>query len=233
MYGKYWDAFYQKTYAAGKALWDVPPEESVLKDYEVFGPAFKQVGTVLDIGCGTGEQSKFLGGLYTKVIGVDAAPKAIEIAKASDHPPNVQFQVGDLSDAAFMDGLRVQFGDMNIYMRGVLHQIRQPDRTKVANNLLHLIGDKGALYLIEVGKNIKDYFRSASRAFHELPEAVQETFISNLPPHGVDESEIATLFQKEGYQLSQHGPGFLNTNLLLKDGTPVKIPAVFGLIAKN
>lgn len=233
MYGKFWDAFYQKTYSAGKALWDVPPEESVLEDYEVFSPAFKQVGTVLDIGCGTGEQSKFLGGLYTKVIGVDAAPRAIEIANASDHPPNVQFQVGDLSDGAFIDGLRSQFGDMNVYMRGVLHQIRQPDREKVAGNLLQLIGDKGALYLIEVGRNIKEYFRSASNSFHELPEAVQETFISNLPPHGVDGSEIAALFCREGYQLRRQGSGFLNTNLLLRDGTPVKIPAVFGLIAKN
>ena len=232
MYGKYWNAFYQKTYAVGKALWDVPPEQSVLEDQKVFGSAFEQLGTVLDIGCGTGEQSKYLGRLYPKVIGVDAAPKAIEIANTSDHPSNVEFQVGDLSDVAFMNGLRRQFGDMNVYLRGVLHQIRQPDREKVANNLLHLIGEKGSLYLIEVGKDIKDYFRSASKAFHELPEAVQETFISNLPPHGVDELEIAALFRKEGYQITQHGSGFLNTNLLLKDGTPVKIPAVFGLISK-
>lgn len=233
MYGKYWNAFYQKTYATGKALWDVPPEQSVLEDQQVFGPAFKRVGTVLDIGCGTGEQSKYLGRFYPKVIGVDAAPRAIEIANALEHPPNVEFRVGDLSDKVFMDGLRMQFGDMNVYMRGVLHQIRQADREQVANNLLHLIGDKGAIYLIEVGKDIKDYFRSAANAFHELPDAVQETFISNLPPHGVDESEIATLFHREGYELSRHGTGFLKTNLLLKDGTPVKIPAVFGLIARN
>jgi|AntRauTorckE5430_2_1112549.scaffolds.fasta_scaffold12958_3 SAM-dependent methyltransferase len=233
MYGKFWEAFYQKTYAQGKALWDVPPEQSVLQDYQVFRTAFEKADSVVDIGCGTGEQSRYLAGLYRTVIGVDAAPRAIEIAKKSENPPNVTFSVGDLADPAFIEGLGKSYGDMNVYMRGVLHQIRKPDRQRVAKHLLDLIGAKGALYLIEVGKGIKDYFQSASPAFHELPSAVQETFISNLPPHGVDEAEIEALFNRDGYLLAAHGAGFLNTNLLLSNGTPVKIPAIFGLVVKN
>ncbi|MEQ8705802.1 MAG: class I SAM-dependent methyltransferase [Phaeodactylibacter sp.] len=233
MYGKFWDAFYQKTYAAGKALWDVPPEQSVLIDHQRFGPVFTVVDTVLDIGCGTGEQSRYLAGLYSTVIGIDAAPRAIEIANQFANPPNVTFRAGDLANPELVQDLHETHGDLNVYMRGVLHQIRTADRQRVAKHLLQLIGEKGALYLIEVGKGIKDYFKSASPAFHELPAAVQETFISNLPPHGVDEAELEALFQQNGYQLLQRGTGFLNTNLLLKDGTPVKIPAVFGLIVKN
>ncbi len=233
MYGKYWDAFYHRTYASGKALWDVPPEQSVLEDQRIFGSAFEGVGTVADIGCGTGEQSRYLARFYSKVIGIDAAPRAIEIAKQHTPAANTLFEVGDLASPEFAQQLHQAHGDMNVYMRGVLHQIREADREQAAANLLHLIGDKGALYLIEVGKNIRDYFRSATNSFHELPDAVQETFISNLPPHGVDEEEIHRLFNQKQYRLNQHGTGYLNTNLLLRDGTAVKIPAVFGLIARN
>ena len=48
-------------------------------------------GVALDIGCGTGEFTKKLSSLFSKVIGIDVSPKMIDEAKKRNNPSNVDF----------------------------------------------------------------------------------------------------------------------------------------------
>ena len=50
---------------------------------------------VLDIGCGTGISSKFMGELGAKVVGIDISDKLIEFAKIHSRHENVSYVVGD------------------------------------------------------------------------------------------------------------------------------------------
>ncbi|MCB9301018.1 MAG: class I SAM-dependent methyltransferase [Lewinellaceae bacterium] len=234
-YGQYWDAFYEKTYVkeARKALWDVPAALSVGKDLEIFQSYFHPELPVLDIGCGTGEQAHYLSAYYPRVIGVDAAPTAVALAAAEHTLANLEFQTLDAADPEACAALHQKYGDMNLYMRGVMHQVDAAEQARFVANLSLLMGERGRLYFIEVADNIRSYFAEATHGFHELPKAVQEVFVSNLPPHGINLEHLPRLFPAPGFNILASGEGHLLTNLTLPRGEAVRIPAVYALIAKG
>jgi len=53
---------------------------------------------ILDLGCGTGITSAFMGGLGAKVTAVDLSPKLIEFARKASAHPNVEYFEGDICD---------------------------------------------------------------------------------------------------------------------------------------
>jgi glycine/sarcosine N-methyltransferase len=72
-------------------------------------PFLRQVlgdrGRVLDLGCGTGEHSRFLGSKGFDVVGVDSSPSMMAKALDSPMPVNVRFVAGDIADVAdLVDG---------------------------------------------------------------------------------------------------------------------------------
>lgn len=233
-YGRYWDAFYEKTYVQGarKALWDVPADWSVGKDLELFQSHFPPTLPVLDIGCGTGVQAYYLAGKYPQAIGIDAAPTAIALAQAAHQRPGLEFMAADAANAHDCAALHQRFGDMNLYMRGVLHQVEAESQAQFVDNLALMMGETGVLYFIEVADHIRAYFAGASSGFHELPKAVQEVFVSNLPPHGLNLEMLPALFPEPRFKMIHSGQSALLTNLVLPSGRAVEIPAVYGVVGK-
>lgn len=231
-YGKYWDAFYEKTYvkSAGKALWEVPASESVGMDFLLFQKHFPVNLPVLDIGCGTGAQARFLATHYPQVLGIDAAKTAIQIAQEAPNPPNLSFSTADASLQADCQQIREQYGDLNLYMRGVLHQVEADNQAEFVSNLALLMGSRGVLYFIEVASDIRAYFAEAGSLYHELPKLVQEVFVSNLPPTGVHLDMLPHLFPANRFDTLDAGNVSLATNLNLPGGRNIRIPAVYGLI---
>lgn len=231
-YTTHWDEFYRKTYLDrnSKALWDVEAERSVARDLQVFSAHMDPSLPMLDIGCGTGVPTVWLAGRFMKVIGVDAAESAIEIARQTFPIDNLEFRCMDMSDPDACAALHVDTGDMNLYMRGVLHQIKDEDKAAFIGNLATLMGKRGVLYFIEVASDIRRYFREASPDFHKLPTSVQSVFISNLPPEGLSISDVPRLFSADRFEVISHGESGLSTNLSLPDGTQITIPAVYGII---
>lgn len=232
MYDRHWNEFYAKTYLEQKrkALWDVEPSASVGMDYERFAVHMDRDVPILDIGCGTGAPTVWLGRKFSKAIGVDAAPSAIAIAKATFPGGAVDFRCLDLAKTSACRMLHEELGDLNLYMRGVLHQIKDEDKPEFLENLSTLMGERGTLYFIEVASDIRRYFQEASPHFHRLPKAVQAVFISNLPPEGVSMEDIPSLFPERQFSVLESGNTGLSTNLSLPDGTQITIPAVYGIV---
>lgn len=233
-YGKYWDVFYEKTYVkgAGKALWEVPPSESVGQDFLLFSAEFDRELPMLDIGCGTGAQARYLAAHFPRVLGIDAAKTAVRLALDADNPPNLDFWTADASDGQDCRKISEAYGDLNIYMRGVLHQIDAENQEVFVRNLLQLMGQRGALYFIEVASHIRAYFAEEGNGsgYHELPRLVQEVFVSNLPPAGIQLEDVPRLFPANQFEILQFGDTSLATNLHLPSGKNIRIPAVYGLI---
>jgi SAM-dependent methyltransferase len=46
---------------------------------------------LLDVGCGIGQNCRWLAQIYREVIGVDVSGRMVEIARSRPHPPNVRF----------------------------------------------------------------------------------------------------------------------------------------------
>ncbi len=232
-YGEYWDKFYQATYqqqTGGKALWDVPVEHSAVLDYAWMEKHVPQDLPLLDVGCGTGEIAFFFTAHFPKVIGVDVAQGAIDIARAQHPETNVDFQKVDITDSIACKALSNQYGPLNIYIRGVMHQVEERDLPQYVDNLELLLGGKGVLYMIEVASGIRDHFLHHSEGYHKLPAPVQKIFISNLPPRGVTIEDIAQYFQSSRFDILKSNPATLNTNLHSPDGTEIYIPAVQAII---
>lgn len=90
MTGLPWDA----SYADGVAPWDIDgPQPAIAR--LVSGGGF--AGTVLDVGCGTGENALRIASLGLPVLGVDVAETALELArgKSRDRGIEVDFATAD------------------------------------------------------------------------------------------------------------------------------------------
>src|ERR1035438_7003572 len=90
MTGLPWDASYQD----GRAPWDIgQPQPAIVRLASEGGFA----GTVLDAGCGTGENALLVASLGLSVLGVDVAETALAIAreKASERGIEVEFAAAD------------------------------------------------------------------------------------------------------------------------------------------
>ena len=61
--------------------------------------AFGHVGSVLELGCGEGHQSAYLGQVADQVFGVDVSPTAIE--RAHQRVPQAQFAVAEIATQAW------------------------------------------------------------------------------------------------------------------------------------
>lgn len=64
--------------------------------------SFGRVGTLLEVGCGEGHQSRVLGAIADQVHGIDVSPTAI--ARARDRVPGAHFAATDIHDQPWGDG---------------------------------------------------------------------------------------------------------------------------------
>jgi 2-polyprenyl-3-methyl-5-hydroxy-6-metoxy-1,4-benzoquinol methylase len=101
-------------------------------------------GTVLDVGCGTGENALYVASRGLDVVGVDAAPTAIERAraKAIERDIRVEFLV---ADALALEGLGRTF-DVAIDC-GLFHTFSDADRIRFERSL-HAMLRPGARYFL-------------------------------------------------------------------------------------
>ena len=126
--------FFQDAYVESEAPWDTGrPQPEVV----ALAEAGEIVDSVLDIGCGTGENALYLAERGHAVLGIDLAPRAIELArgKASARGIEAEFMVcdvlqppdfGRVFDTAIDSGVFHVFDDegKEAYVRCVLEALR-------------------------------------------------------------------------------------------------------------
>jgi ubiquinone/menaquinone biosynthesis C-methylase UbiE len=113
-----------RNFAAHEAIW---PQEEPIFDRHPVGS-----GSVLDVGCGTGEVTERLVAKYPRAtfVGIDLEEQHLDRARArcAEFGPRVRFQIGD--------ALALPFGDEQFdlvvcrhLLRGRLHRRRQRSRS--------------------------------------------------------------------------------------------------------
>jgi SAM-dependent methyltransferase len=132
-----WDAAY-----AGTPPWDIGrPQPAFL----ALADRGQLSGTVLDVGCGTGEHALMAAALNLATTGVDLSPKAIAIArrKARQRGLDVRFIV---HDALLLVELGEQFE--TVLDSGLFHVFDDADRPRYVDNLRRTIIRGGRYHLL-------------------------------------------------------------------------------------
>ncbi|MGO8961799.1 MAG: class I SAM-dependent methyltransferase [Streptosporangiaceae bacterium] len=134
-----WDPVYV---AATPPPWDIGrPQPAFI---ELAGAGLL-TGRVLDVGCGTGEQTLLAAAHGAEAIGVDLAPTAIERArlKAAERGLLARFEVADALDLGQL-GLVTD----TIIDCGVFHVFGDEDRPRYVASLASVLRPGGAVYLM-------------------------------------------------------------------------------------
>jgi 2-polyprenyl-3-methyl-5-hydroxy-6-metoxy-1,4-benzoquinol methylase len=165
------------------------PQDDVVRLFERGG--FK--GKVLDVGCGSGENSLFLASKGLDVTGLDRVPAAIERAraKAKERGIKATFVVGDALD---LGHLGKTFD--TVLDSGLFHVFSEADRKRYLKSLAAAVKDHGTLHIL---------------CFSDLEPPGEG-------PRRVAERELIELFNMKGWLVEEVAEARFETNLH-PDGT--------------
>ena len=133
---------FEASYRSGDAPWDIGgPQPEIVKVAE----AGLITGSVLDIGCGTGENALFLATRGHAVFGLDGSAAAIELArrKAAERQLPVQFHVWD---ALELQRLRQRFE--TVIDVGLFHVFPDGERRRYAESLAEVTSPGSDLFIL-------------------------------------------------------------------------------------
>jgi SAM-dependent methyltransferase len=138
MTGLPWDASYHD----GPAPWDVGgPQPAVVR--LAAGGGFR--GTVLDAGCGSGDNALHVAALGLPVVGVDVAATALALAraKAQDQGLDIEFVC---ADAFHLERLGREFA--TVLDSGLFHTCDRDERPAYVASLAEVTEPGGTLHLV-------------------------------------------------------------------------------------
>ncbi len=156
---------------------------------ELSGALGSRNGDILDVGCGGGFLSNYLGALGHRVTGLDAARDALEIARRHDHTRRVRYELGDALNLPFADASFDAVCAMDF-----LEHVETPDRAiaEAARVLrpsglffFHTFNRNFLCWLVAI-KGVQWFVRNTPRDLHVLrlflkPEEVR----SSCQAHGL------------------------------------------------
>ena len=203
MYLRNWDNFWRETVRKeGAILWDCEPEGAIAYDYERFRSHMDPSLPMIDLGCGHGRQTRFLAEHYEQSFGLDISGEAIRLARRTNSMPRLEYRQFDATRSGEAQEFHQQNGDCNLYMRGVLHQIRKEDRQVLLESIATLLGNRGCAYFIEPRSRAERIFAPILK--FGGPESLRRVFKNGIEPIGLSDDELAALIPR-GYQLRLAG----------------------------
>ncbi len=127
---------------AGTPAWDIGRPQPAFLELAEAGTI---LGRVLDVGCGTGEQTLLAASLGFEATGIDAAPAAIAIAerKARERGLNARFLVWDALQLAAL-GERFD----TVLDCGLFHVFDDGDRARFVDSLRAAIPEGGRYHML-------------------------------------------------------------------------------------
>jgi 2-polyprenyl-3-methyl-5-hydroxy-6-metoxy-1,4-benzoquinol methylase len=186
------------------SIWDAEAELVAARDLTRFRSVVDETLPLLDLGCGSGIQTKYLAGHFSRVIGVDVSDAAVTLAAAQNAAPNVAYQRLDIFDAAGVRRLHDELGDVNIYMRTLLHLVQAERRPMFAASIATLLGRRGTLYLYELGGAAHAYFGGFIER-NGMPVRLARVLATGIRPGSVDSQQVASMFSPERFEVLAEG----------------------------
>lgn len=138
MAGEPWDASYRD----GAAPWDIGrPQPAIVRVASGGGFA----GSVLDAGCGTGENTLHVASLGLPVLGVDVAETAVAMARAKAHERGIDAEFA-VADALVLDRLGRTFD--TVLDCGLFHTLDGEERSRYVGSLASVTAPGATLHVL-------------------------------------------------------------------------------------
>lgn len=238
---RHWENFWrtvEKTGREGEVLWDNEPHRASAEDLERFKSFVDPSLPILDLGCGNGRQSRYLARHFDRVVGADVSPSAVARARAEAAEAgvtNVEFRVLNALKPEEARAFHDEFGDVNVYMRLLLHTLQKVDRPRFAESLAVLLGEKGTLYQIELSLRAIDYFRTLpGDSPSGLPRLVHKVVRSGAAaPKGFDPRERPLVYPDDRWQVLAEGQDVEINTVPLSHGREGNIPASYLILRQR
>jgi ubiquinone/menaquinone biosynthesis C-methylase UbiE len=133
-------------YALGFTPWDGHPQSSTLRTL-IEGPDAVPPGSVLDVGCGTGDSSMYLNQHGWQVTGVDFTPKALDKAraKASAAGAAIDFMHADVTHLR-QAGINGPF--QLVVDNGCFHGMSGGDRDRYVQEITAVTAPDARLFMV-------------------------------------------------------------------------------------
>ena len=224
-----WERFWSTTTGTpGEIFWDADPKYAAQEDLRLFGDYLDPKLPLIDLGCGNGTQTLFLGKHFTKVIGTEIAPAAVELAGKTNAAPNISYRVLDVLRPDDAEAMHKELGDANIYLRAVLHQLSPADQSTAIESIERLLGATGTLYLIELSSAAEPFFAQLIQQYGP-PPGLARVFEHQITPGLLHEDDLTMLFPADRFTLLKTGPSHVRTVHSLPTGEIVKVPAFYAI----
>ena len=232
-----WEGYWRgvrSTGHSGDVLWDSgsPREHAQYADHLLahFDPALP----VVDVGCGNGTHTRWLAGLFPRVLGVDVATGAVERARQeSAGVPNAEDAVLDATGADAGALLSERLGPANVFVRGVFHVLKPARQGALAANLHTVVGNTGRVFLAETNfrGNSLGYLAELGATRSHMPTQLARA-LENLPrPGHFGPQERIREFPAPNWRLIVDGPARIDVVPMNRAGDPQQVPGYFAIMA--
>lgn len=222
-----WNAFWTSLPAEpGAALWDSSPELTAQRHIPLFRRYFDPRLPLVDVGCGNGRQTQRLAREATRVIGIDIAETAVALAGRMWPATNVTYRCADLLDPATVAALAAELGDVNVYLRGVLHQLPMTDRVAMLDAIRMLLGTSGHVFAHELTGHTAWFIHELLSTGTPLPKTAELQahfgFGAGMAP--AEDGQLCGLFERNGFDVLDDAEIPLYTTEKQPDGETLQLP---------
>lgn len=225
-----WESYWRAQPARGQeAVFDSEARPAVAEHLPLFQHYFDAALPVVDLACGTGTQTRYLATLYARVIGVDFAEAALELARQLNAAPNVEYRLLDLRDTDAAEALHGELGDVNAYMRGLFHQMDEVDRVRAVDSVAWLLGAGGHLFDVELAPEATSIIRELAGRPEGLPPKLAQIFKHGITPASWRDGELEQLLRTGGLEQLDSGQVTFHTTEFLEDGVRLELPMIYSV----
>ncbi|MEU6673120.1 class I SAM-dependent methyltransferase [Streptomyces sp. NPDC046853] len=226
-YKEAWEGFWREApEEPGAVFWDAEPALTVGIHLALFEPHMTAAGLpVVDVGCGNGTQTRFLADRYLRVLGVDLSAAALAHARRADPAEQVEFRQVDAAERSEAEQLHAELGDVNVYMRGVLHQCDPDDRGPLVEGIAALVGERGRAFVVELAEAAGTVLRGLARSPQGPPPKLAPVFAHGIAPGEVADAAVPRYVAAAGLTIVAAGELPLITTEFTPDGSRIELPS--------
>ncbi len=138
-------------------------------------------------------------------------------------------------DKTFADAaaaLHDEYGDVNVYLRGVFHQMPDEHRPKAAAALAVLLGRAGHVFDVELAPSAGPAMKAVLGQSPDAVPKLKRVFSHGLTPAAWEEGKLESVLDGAGIEIVETGEVPLLGTDTLPDGSPLHLPMVY-VVARN
>ncbi|MEU2597608.1 class I SAM-dependent methyltransferase [Streptomyces hirsutus] len=226
-YREAWEGFWREAPGGqGGVFWDAEPALTAARHLALFEPHLSDPGLpMVDLGCGNGTQTRFLADRFPHVVGADLSAAALDHARRADPAGRASYRQLDAAEKGEAQDLHAELGDVNVYVRGVLHQCEAGERQPLADGIATLVGDRGRAFLVEPAEAAGALLQSLTASPAGPPPKVAAVFRHGIAPGRMADDEVPEFLAAAGLTLLASGTAPLTTTEYAPDGSRIELPS--------